>query len=284
MSAQYQFFNIDSMPESTLRRMKQNEDFVPQEFVSDIFIHKEIDSSASGTGPKQKFYTQNLSDRNSLENQFSGRTASDNYFPFIIMTISLLLLLSVKIFYLKSLKQFYESLVSFIKFRLWIRDTGSLLNNMFFLTIPAYIIIFALAIDILINKYSGGEYDFLFFRYGAIFISLMIFLGLRYVLMLLSAVIFNSKTAVEEQLRNINLHNTLLMYLLMVILPLSIYLPEVKLYLSIIPVIILIEGIRIVKAFISAKTLKQYSVYYFFLYFCTVEILPVLLLVKLVLS
>ncbi len=282
MASQYQFILPDSVPESTLRKMKQSEDLVPDEFIFNIQPLTDQDTESVSIDHSEKLYIKYLTRNQGLEKQFVKRTDSQNFFPFILLTIALLLILLVKILYWKSLKQFYESLISFTKFRLWLRDTGSLLHNMFFLTTPAYILIFALATDFLIQKYSGSDYVFLLFRYGIILSAIILYIAIRHGLMIFSASVFNSKSAVEEQIRNIQVHYTFLLFGLMIVLPLSIYFPNNQLYYSIIPMAVLTEGIRIVKAFISAKTLKQYRAYYFFLYFCTVEIVPILLLIKLV--
>lgn len=216
-----------------------------------------------------------------LSENFIERNRPSNFFPFVIISVSLLFVILAKLLYWRSFRQLYESLVSFIKFRLWLRDTGSLLRSMFFLTTPAYLLIFALAADFLIQMYLFEAYIFMFLRYSAVFLLIFLIYGMRYVLMRLSAMIFGSETAVDEQVRNIQLHSTLLLFILIFLLPLSIYIPESHLYKAIAPVTVLTETIRIIKGVISAKTLKQYNVYYFFLYFCTVEILPVLILIKL---
>jgi hypothetical protein len=273
-------FLLDSLPPSALRNLRHNEDYVSDKAFFSEISSPEADSFAGHSFNHVKFFTEHIHNTGTLKEKFDGRTMTPNFYPIVIISVAFMLVISAKALYWRAFRQFYESLFSMIKFRLWMRDTGSLLSKLLIFTTPAYLIIFSLAADFLIQIYLSSVYEFSFFRYLSFIALISLIYGLRHLLMRLSAVVFTSSVAVDEQIRNIQIHNTLLVFFLIFLLPPSIYFPGSFFGKAIIPLAIIIECVRIIKGLISAKNLKQYSIYYFFLYFCTVEILPVLIIVK----
>jgi len=270
----------DSLPESFIRRMKQAEDFVPEEFVSKQGLSLTNDTSFSNANIKKHFFQGYEPHKGDMMQHFTPIKQEPNFYPIIILFIAILPLVIAKALYFRSLYQLYESLFSMIKFRLWLRDTASLLKRLFLFTTPAHALVLALSLDFLIQKIASNTYVFSFTQYLGILTLIVSFYIIRMLLMLVSAAIFKSKTSTEEQNRNILIHNAVLVQIMIVLLPFCIYFPLVGFHFVLLFVIIATEFSRIIKGVISAISLKEYGAFYFFLYFCTVEILPALILLK----
>jgi len=271
-----------SLPDhvSYLLKMKQQEDPVPDRFVFMPALKSGSDSSFVRMDYKLNLITGSKQHKDSLIHEFEKTESQSNFFPAIIIIMSFFLVVLGKTLYWRSFKQLFESLISFIKFRLWIRDTGSLLLPLFRLTTPAFFFIFSLTLDFLIQIIHLKEYQFSLSRYGIILTIVVLVYGIRHMMMVLASRIFLSRLSGLEQIQNIQIHNAFLVFFLVFFLPLAVYLPEYELYQILLPFVLIIEGIRIGKAVFSAMSLRQYNLYYFFLYFCTVEIIPVFVAIK----
>jgi hypothetical protein len=276
----HQSFFPDSIPEPFIRRMKQSEDFVPEEFVSKQGMKLTNDTSFSNAAMKEHFFKGYEPHKGDMMQHFTPLKQEPNFYPIIILIVAILPLIVAKVLYFRALSQLYESLFSMIKFRLWLRDTGSLLKRLFLFTTPAHALVLALSLDFLIQKMSTNTYEFSFVTYIGVLALLVSFYIVRMLLMRISAAIFKSKTSTEEQNRNILIHNAVLVQIMIVLLPFCIYFPMGGLHFVLLFVILATEFSRIVKGIISAISLKEYGAFYFFLYFCTVEILPALILLK----
>jgi len=283
MSIHHTVIYSDTFPVSKLILLRRSEDFVPEIFVVNKEGAEQSDSSIVQSTFREKYFSTEISITGNLKEKFVPKTSDQNYMPFIIVCAAVLFILLAKVFYWKSFGQWYESLISFTKFRLWLRDTGSMMKRMFLFTTPAYFLMVTLAADFVGQIYFSGGYEFIFSRYFLTLLFFVIIYGIRHMLMKLSSFIFHSQTSTEEQIRNIDIHNTLVLFALCVLLPFGIYSNVPVLHLVIVPLFFIIEGVRIVKGIVSAISQKHYGVYYFFLYFCTVEILPVLIFIKTIL-
>jgi hypothetical protein len=272
------FFQQDSV--LYLRQMKQLEDPVPEQFVFTPVLKSENDSSLTRIDYRLNLISESSQQKNMMNSEFKKTESQLNFVPSIIIVISFFLIALGKSLYFRSFKQLFESLISFIKFRLWIRDTGGLLGHLFRVTTPAYFLLISLTADFLIQKTLYNDYQFSPSGYGIVLMFVVMVYGIRHFMMLLASKIFFSRLSSLEQIRNIQIHNSFLVFFLVFFLPLSIYFPEYDLYKILLPFVLIIEGIRIGKAVFSAISLRQYHLYYFFLYFCTVEIIPVFIVVK----
>ena len=215
-----------------------------------------------------------------MQHHFVEKKNNTNYLPLLILFVAATLVVIAKTTYWKSFKQLFESLTSMIKLRLWLRDISGLLNSLFVFTTPAFFLIFALALDMFVENYSARQYDFNIIRYIVYLSGIFLLYLTRYILMQAAAWVFSSHQSTQEQLRIIQLHNVLFLFFMLVLLPFALYVPNDTLYYVVGGLFIINEVIRITKGFISAIGLKEYNGYYFFLYFCTVEILPVVFVIK----
>jgi hypothetical protein len=250
-----------------------------QDLMPELFAHEKSADSIVST---KTYRDIALSTTHKQTKEGIPNTIRPNYFPFLIIVIASVLIIISKRMFWRSFGQLFESFISIKKFRLWLRDTSDLLRKMYFLTIPAYMLVFSLALDLLIEYFLGNQYLFSFLRYGMLLLGVVAFNVLRFLLMKVGLLIFNSSLSTLEQIRNIQVINSVLLIMLIPPVTLFSYNNDFKIYaLFIALIIIIMEIYRLVRSVISAISLKEFSVYYFFLYFCTVEILPVMFIIKL---
>ena len=257
--------------------MKQTEDIIPAEFAR----NKIFTSDTSYNNELRAKYLEIIEyDRSSMKEHFTKNESSSNYFPAVVLFLALGLLLLSKLFYSKGYKQLIESKFSIIKFRYWLRDSNSALRGLFFYTIPVYFLLLTLIISSYISKVNNSPQQIDPSLFLVILIILCGWFFLREFLMWMPMIIFKSNKSTSEQRRNNYIHNTITALFLVIVLPFSIYFYNYNITEVTLIVCVLIEIIRVISGIIIAINLGEFYTYYFFLYFCTVEIIPALIFLK----
>jgi len=227
---------------------------------------------------------QEISVENQSENMFYSKfeRRNDTYsiFPYLIVILAVVLLLIPKITYRGSVKQVMQSVLSLNKFKLWMRDTDSLLKRIRIFSIPSYFIVFSIVLDFGIQSIRNGYYAFEFMKYFEVLGLLILYYFLRYLFISVSRFIFHTKVISDEYISNIHINNSGLLLLLIPILLINLSHQHSVLLIVLFTSVCLFEIHRIFRGILIAKSLKTYHLYYFFLYFCTVEILPLICIVN----
>ncbi len=264
-----------------LEQIKRNEDLVPDEFTFIQPFDEQKDSAWNNLQIKEKFFAVYEKGHGISETDFITIKNNPNFYPGIILLTSILLISLGKFLFVKSFTQLYETLISYTKFRFWLREQSSQLRGLFFLTIPAYFLLLPLMADVLSSKSdSGSWYEFSLYRYSIFFAGISLFYIIRYFLMKSASYIFQTRLSTSELLRNISIYNTLMLFILIIFLPFIIYMNFDFLHKVVFFLFIAVEVVRIVRSFFSAIKINQYNAYYFFLYLCGVEIMPFLIILK----
>ncbi len=271
------YFSSDTSVLPYIIRMKQNEDIVPQEFSR---TNKAPFPNDSNKLLREKYLESTEYRKGSMKDHFISSDIQTNVFPVFLLLVSLGFLLFSKLFYWKGYKQLIDSHVSHIKFRYWLRDQGSVLSGIFLYAMPAYFILLSLTICLYFTKQAGKEntIDPLLFLF--VLLILLCWFFFREFLMWIAKIIFQSHKSTSEQRQNIYIHAVLTTILLALGLPVFIYYPGSGIFQTILIINLFVELVRIIKAIYFALKLREFGTYYFFLYFCTVEIIPLLILIK----
>lgn len=281
MSKNNPFLKEIGQKPSQIRELQTNNDFVPS-----IFVYKKSNDTIA---INDSIYNKNLTkirfneELTLVSNNFNIKEKKTNDFdwaPFSIAIFVILLLTLAKELYKKSFLQLFESVISIKKFGLWQRDINSKLKRLFYFTIPAYLIIFPLAIIYLLDTAAIQLGEFNIYLYLAIFGLLTTYVLLRMLLINTSSKLFMINDFTSEHSSINFVSSSAQIILLIPLLILGFYQQLFFLKALILVLIVGFELFRIIRIFISAINKGYYIPFYFFLYFCTVEIIPLLLIIK----
>jgi len=180
---------------------------------------------------------------------------------------------------LQSLRIFSLSLRSIIsaKFASALSREGDFLKTRAFI----FIILFScLGIGIILYAFLGDYFqvsmEWLKIIYAILLFSFLFFI--KFLVVYLTGILFNMKSLVLKYIQQVVLTDY---YIAIFIFPLAFiynYFPQIELFYVSAALLVLILLYRIIKGFFIFNT--KFYMYEIFLYFCTIEILPLLLIVK----
>ncbi len=203
-----------------------------------------------------------------------------------VFIVSILIIVWVKIYYQRFLNQVIQTVINYQLSLKLLRERNIIIRRLFTLLNIHFVIIVALFLFFYNQKFGlliglDGLKGF-----GLILAGVFIFNIGRYVLQRIVAYIFDCTPIVKEYLHNVFLINKNIGLLLLPLTIIAVYLGSpVDKYLLLIGLITLI--ISIIYQFIRGFTLilkKGVLLFYSILYFCTLEILPVILGIKFLIS
>lgn len=204
-----------------------------------------------------------------------------------ITVFSALLFIILRIYFQKYLSGVVSSIVNIQIAEKLIREKNVIIRRVFALLNLNFAISSSLFIYLLLSKFNIElPIENTFLNFSFIFLCLATFLMVRYILILSVGSIFDSIKLFKEYLHNTYLINKNLgLYLLpMVISVFYLKQPfsDIAFYLS----LVLVALSALYKYFRAVQIIMRYNIFLFytFLYLCTLEILPVLVGIKFVLS
>jgi len=202
----------------------------------------------------------------------------------IILLIATILVASVRISYSKYVKSLFQSLVNYsTSFRMFGEKNYSILHGAFRLELLFYIT-FSIFVYHVIHHFQLTLVHQKLSLYLSSFIFVLLYYFGKKIVYSALGLIFEGTAETKEYLFNVDNFNRSLGLVLFPIVALINYYPANN------PVNMVIAGIFIVVVFyifliqrgISILLRKQFSIFYLFLYLCTLEFLPLLLLYKVV--
>ncbi len=237
----------------------------------DEIIIKESSFLQKSSQIRQEVYNETQSN---LSANFEQRNDTYSAYPYLFIGIAIIFILIAKLSHQGSVKQLMQSVLSFNKFKLWMRDTDSLLTRIRIYSIPAYLIVFSLFIDFSIQFFTYSNFAFDSSKYFLIFGYLTLYYLVRIILISISGFVFNTKATSNEYINNIQVINGGMLIFLIPILLINLSRQLNFFFILLIISVSIFELLRIFRGILLAKSLRSYHLYYFFLYFCTIEILP----------
>jgi hypothetical protein len=115
---------------------------------------------------------------------------------------------------------------------------------------------------------------------GIIFIALLVFQSLKSFVIYTSGVIFNTTESARQYQLIILIFNYIIGIVLLPVVVIAFYWNSVAFLISGIIIVSLLLLYRIARGFLTGQDNKSYNLFYLFLYLCTLEILPLLLIFK----
>jgi hypothetical protein len=212
------------------------------------------------------------------------RSHQNNDWMTIVIIILFILLVSVRAGFQKYIGSLFQSVVNYsTSFRMFREKNYSFLHGAFRLEVMYYIVFSVFVYQILtLQQSETGLQGFILFG-KTMAIIVIYFLVKKFVYWFLG-IVFNSSSETSEFLFNLDNNNRATSIVLFPVVALITYYPFGN------PGIIVILGI-LAAGFFYLMSLwrgsiillrKQFSIFYLFLYLCTLEFLPLLLILKMV--
>jgi len=244
--------------------------------VDSAFLHQPVQF--------KRFVTTSLD----LTGEMKPKLLTENHSTWIMGILAVCLFIIAFIRFTQ--KQIYQNLFQFIRISVWRKQPARISEFMprgyrliFFVMIA---VAFSVLAIVIINKFSIQP--FTNFEDPTEFYATLIglvfgYMFLKLFLVKLSGIIFKATEISKEYSSNILTTNTIAATLLVPVLMLSQYDRSMtSTYLAILLCIFLFIFRAIRGIFITLEE-RKYSLYHFFIYFCTLEILPVLIIIKTIL-
>jgi hypothetical protein len=204
----------------------------------------------------------------------------------VVGLISILLLLIIKSYYLKFMKQVVFTLVNFQIAEKMLREKNILARRTFFVLNSNFLLIFSLFIQLVLIAYSYSITGHYIIDYLIIIGLVLVFLFVRLLLLYIIGYLFETMPIIFEYIHNLYLVNKNVGIILLPVVFSAIYTPLniSKIILTAGFVIICVASIfKIIRGF-QIIMRNEVLLFYSILYLCTLELLPIVLGFKLFFS
>jgi hypothetical protein len=261
----------NSIPQPFLRKISQ-----PQEQINDTL---DTIVTVQKSAKKQHFFTEKSNQA------YKNEALQSNNTDWVYGSFALILLLIVliRVFFAQSLKDLFSSLISNVKLKSFEKDGRIFKETFSYLFLLVYSIGIAFGLIMIINFFeiltfeSDGQQMLVFF---ISFVAVFTFIILKTILILSSGVLFKTIDISIHYAVNMLVHS---------FITVSIFIPFLVLYyFSNIPAFLYISIaiyaimliVRLLKGIAIAIGNSIFSLFHLILYICTLEILPVLLILE----
>ncbi len=152
---------------------------------------------------------------------------------------------------------------------------------LFLLTILSFSVLIFLILRSKILSPSGAEINEIHF-YLKILIGTYGFVYLKYLIIKITGFIFNTRNFTDEYLGNTFIFNALAGMLILPFLLISVYSASAFILIIAFCIFILLSVFKLIRATLIPMKNRKFSGYQIFLYFCTLEILPLIVVIKII--
>jgi hypothetical protein len=267
---------------------------IPESYV----LINRYDSSASKDSNQFQFPVKNVNPTLNLTNSplFISHELKPHYIKprliektnfdwiFLLLTLCFIILAWVQVFFRKRFIQILQSFYSEKRVNFLIRD-GNLFSEQIALALGfVYIVCFSLLLFFVSNyvfRISLGNSLFFFLK---ILAGYALFILLKFLLIQIIRSIFLTSEATSRYVLNSLIFNLNLGTLLLPFLVLISYTRSLILIYSVIFIIVIVFIYKLFRGLFVGLSHSKFSIFYLFLYLCTVEILPVIIVVKLLMG
>ncbi|MGD2033856.1 MAG: DUF4271 domain-containing protein [Bacteroidales bacterium] len=214
------------------------------------------------------------------------RQHSKFHWTLIIGFISIFIFIVLKTYYQKAMVQVMNTLVNFQISEKMLREKNIIVRRAFLFLNLNFILIFSLFVLLVVRLLGFQIHENYFQSYILITAGVVIILLARMILLYLTGILFNSLSVVTEYIHNIYLINKNLGIILLPLVFISLYssppISKIILIMGVIMICIatIFKYLRGLQIIIKNDVLKFYS----FLYLCTLELLPVVVSLKIIIT
>lgn len=258
-----------------LRIIRQGEDIVPS-----MFVRKQIWNVFDTTDVqplwKKEFILQYQASKNIPinENNLFLLPQQTDIFPLIMYFVAMLFFTISKVYAFKLFVATLQSVFSFQRFMFWFRQQPAGFRVLFLFLFPSSLLFLTMYLWQYTKYFIKPNHSDLLIS-GFILAAFIFFFLTRFVLMKTAAYIYGTHEATTMIHRNNIIFMSLYSFTGIVYLPLILFYDH-TLWRTIPFVILVIETFRLFRSLQIARSYTKYSLFFFFLYLCTVEVMPVL--------
>lgn len=210
--------------------------------------------------------------------------STNNDWIFLLLAVCFILLAWIQVFFRKRFFQVLQSLYSEKRVNFLIRD-GNLFKEQIALGLGFVYIsscsLILLLIGKVIFKVSLGNDLMTFLK---IFLALILFILFKYILIRVLRTVFQTAEATSRYLLNSLIFSLNLGVIILPFLVMIIYTGFIILIYSVLILMAIIFIFKLFRGLYVGIVYSKFSIFYLFLYLCTVEILPVIIVVKLLIG
>ena len=250
-------------------------------------LHDSVPIPAVVTGSTEGFYgsphllVNQLDGNNSIRTIPLNRNREDWKFFFLLAGISALAI--ARYFYASRIGLYLKAATGNVSFNQMDREVGFFNETVTYLLFFNFLLVFSLLVwqTIGYSQWTPTHY-FLspFLLFVTLLMAVVLFFILKSLLLKFVAWVFGANQPTSAYLKNIFLYNQLIGLALIVPVAYLVYNPSLSGLLVIWSIWVILNLLKILRGAIIGYNVSAFSGYYLILYLCTIELAPVLLIVK----
>jgi len=206
------------------------------------------------------------------------------FFPFLLVVLAVIAWL--KFFYSRYFQQIFQAFLNFNLANQIVRDENIFVQRASIYLSVVFNLIIALLLYLLSLHYEWklGGIDNGFMRFFFLFVLITIVYALKFIVLKVAGWLFEQEREMTAYMFHIFLTNNLLGIALLPIIGLLAYsaFPYLWLAITVLSLVIMSFGWRIFRGIQIGLSVSSFSPLYLFLYLCTLEIAPLLVLIRIV--
>ncbi len=209
-------------------------------------------------------------------------TTNDDWKVFVIV-LTLLLLAIARFFFSSRIGHFFRASFGIVSFNQMEREGGFFNEALTYLLFFNYLVVFSILVYLSVDYFHASPEPQLlnpFLLFVAILLLCSAFFLAKSLLMGFAAWVFDTRSATTAYLKNIFLFNQLAGIALLAPAIYLSYNPSVPGFMITWLIWVLINLIKIVRGALIGYKVSAFSGYYLILYLCSVELAPLLLIIK----
>lgn len=204
----------------------------------------------------------------------------------LVLVGSLLLITFMKVMYAKRFFDFFKTFFSYRYFNFLIRESNLFKEQISILLIINYFLIVSLFIFLCLRYFFNLPflYPHSILLYGEILMYLLIIVLIKNFFKVIVGQIYQTQSETYQYLHNTLVSEVMAGIFLFPVCIFMVFQPSIYIFYFGFAIIVVLSIYKLIRLMIIGKVHGKFSVFYLFLYLCTIEILPMFIIVKLIMN
>lgn len=220
--------------------------------------------------------------------QISPQYKKINYADWVtvVLTGSLLLISFMKVVYFKRFVDFFKTFFSYRYFNFLIRESNLFKEQISILLIINYFLIFSLFIYLSFKFFFNTPlfYQYSLFFYAKLLMYVLLIVLIKNLFKVIVGIVYRTQHETYQYLHNSLVSEVIAGLFLFPVCVFMVFQPSLLVYLAGFSLIAFLGIYKLIRLVIIGKVHGKFSVFYLFFYLCTIEILPLFIIVKLIMN